>query len=269
VHAWGADNKTDDRDAEMLARIARFDPKLLSPITHRARVAHRHLAVVKARDALVRSRTDLVNFVRGTLKTAGIALPKCSTPAFGKAVRAMQLGDLLWQAVAPVVETIEGLTVKIRQFDRQIVELCRQKYAETARLQQVAGVGPVTALAFVLTLEDPKRFRKSREVGPYLGLVPKRDQSGQCDKPLSITKAGNTYLRRLLVSAANYILGPFGPDCDLRRYGERIASRGGKVARRKAKVAVARKLAVLLHRLWESGDKYQPIRRKAEQNRAA
>jgi len=249
---WSADNKTDDRDAEMLARIARFDPKLLSPITHRSRVAHMDLASVKARDALVRSRADLVNFVRGTLKAAGVSVRQCSTGAFTSKVRAIQLAEALGQAIHPVLEAIDMLTRNIRRFDRRIQQLCQDKYPETERLRQVAGVGPVTALAFVLTLENPRRFRKSREVGPYLGLTPKRDQSGQCDKPLSITKAGNVYLRRLLVGAANYILGPFGPDCDLRRYGERIAARGGKVA-------VARKLAVLLHRLWESGELYQPF----------
>jgi len=126
-------------------------------------------------------------------------------------------------------------------------------------LRKIAGVGPVTALAYVLTLEDPHRFKKSRDVGPYLGLIPKRDQSGNTDKPLSITKAGNGYLRRLLVNCAQYILGPFGPDCELRRYGLRIASRGGKVAKRKAAVAVARKLAVMMHHIWKNKTTYEPF----------
>lgn len=258
---WDSDNKNDERDAELLARMARFDPKLLSPIIHRGEVAHKDLSMLKARDTLVRSRTNLVNFVRGTFKTAGLKLPSCSTETFAKVVRENNEDESLWPAVGPVLEIIETLNGKIRELDRTAAKYCQQKYPETQLLQQVTGVGPVTALAFVLTLEDPGRFPHSRSVGPYLGLIPKRDQSGECDKPLPITKAGNAYLRRLLINAANYIMGPFGRDCDLRRHGERIASRGGVVARRKAKVAVARRLAVLLHHLWKSGDEYQPLYR--------
>jgi transposase len=254
---WESDNKSDQRDAEMLARIARFDPQLLSPIRHRSRSAHMDLAQLKARDVLVRCRTSLINFVRGSCKTAGTRLPSCSADAFAKAVIEHIPKDLL-AAVVPCVNTIAELTRKIRRFDAQIELLCTEGYPETMGLRNITGVGPVTALGYVLTLEDPNRFKKSRDVGPYLGLTPKRDQSGNTDKPLSISKAGNTYLRRLLVNCAQYILGPFGPDCDLRRYGMRIASRGGKVAKRKAVVAVARKLAVLMHHLWKNNLAYDP-----------
>lgn len=126
-------------------------------------------------------------------------------------------------------------------------------------MQQVAGVGPLTALAFVLVIEDPERFRKSREVGPYLGLVPRQSQSGEQAPQLPITKAGDPLLRRLLVQSAHYILGPFGPDSELRRWGLRLAGAGSSRARRRAVVAVARKLAVLLHRLWVTGEVYQPL----------
>ena len=145
-----------------------------------------------------------------------------------------------------------------KEQDRQIREACG-RYPETQWLLQVQGVGPVTALAYVLTLEEPTRFEKSRTVGAFLGLTPRRDQSGQSDKQLPITKAGNTYLRQLLVNCAHYIMGPFAQDSDLRRYGERIASRGGKNAKKRAVVAVARKLAVLLHRLWQDQSTYQPL----------
>jgi transposase len=146
---------------------------------------------------------------------------------------------------------------QIHELDTKIERMCREKYPETARLQQVPGVGPVTALTYVLTLEDPARFSKSRQVGPFIGLTPRRDQSGGSDKQLRITKAGDKYLRQLLVGCAQYILGPFGPDSDLRRYGLSIAARGGKNAKKRAAVAVARKLAVLLHRLWISEDAYE------------
>lgn len=255
---WDSSNKTDERDAEMIARVARFDPQLLSPIRHRSRSAHMDLAIVKGRDALVRCRTNLINFVRGSCKTAGTRLPSCSADAFAKTVIEHIPKDLL-AATLPCVNTILELTQKIRQFDSQIEALCDEAYPETMGLREIKGVGPVTALSYVLTLEDPHRFRKSRDVGPYLGLVPKRDQSGGTDKPLSITKAGNIFLRRLLVNAAQYILGPFGPDCELRRYGLRIASRGGKVAKRKAVVAVARKLAVMMHHIWKNKTVYDPF----------
>lgn len=255
---WDSTNKNDDRDAEMLARIARFDPKLLSPIRHRSRSAHTDLALLKGRDALVRCRTKLINFVRGSCKTAGTRLPSCSAEAFAKKVIEYIPKELL-AATVPCVDTIGELTQKIRQIDAQIETLCHKGYPETIALREIAGVGPVTALAYVLTLEDPHRFKKSRDVGPYLGLIPKRDQSGNTDKPLSITKAGNGYLRRLLVNCAQYILGPFGPDCELRRYGLRIASRGGKVAKRKAAVAVARKLAVMMHHIWKNKTTYEPF----------
>ncbi len=127
----------------------------------------------------------------------------------------------------------------------------------------------MTALSFVLVLEDSGRIENSRSVGPFLGLTPKRDQSGQTDKQLRITKAGNAYLRRLLVQCAQYILGEFGPDCDLRRFGLKLAERGGKNAKRRAVVAVARKLAVVMHHLWKVGGDYDPLHQRNRKVSAA
>ncbi|WP_051148675.1 IS110 family transposase [Desulfospira joergensenii] len=138
-----------------------------------------------------------------------------------------------------------------------------EKYPETHKLLQVPGVGPVTALAYVLTIDDPYRFPKSRQLGAYIGLTPKRGQSGKCDKQLRISKAGNSYLRALLVSCGHYIIGPFGPDSDLRKYGVSIAARGGKNAKKRAAVAVARKIAVLLHQLWVGEKPYNPFYKSA------
>lgn len=256
---WNRDNKTDLKDAEMLARIVRFDPKLLSPIRHRSRTAQTDLAVLKARDVLVRNRAGMIQFVRSTVKSVGERLPPCSTPRFAREVIEHIPKDLL-EAVVPCLNIIEELTKEIRAMDRQIEALCAECYKEeTEALRRIAGVGAITSLAFVLTLEEPSRFAKSRDVGAFLGLKPRKDQSGETDKPLSITKAGNTFLRRLLVGSVQYILGPFGPDCELRRYGERIASRGGKVAKKRAVVAVARKLAVLMHHLWKNQGVYDPF----------
>jgi transposase len=159
----------------------------------------------------------------------------------------------------PLVQLAEGLSACIQGYDRRIEELASEKYGPTKLLRQVKGVGPITALAYVLTLEKPERFPKSRDVGPYLGLVPKQEDSGESQPQLGISKAGDRMLRKLLVGSAQYILGPFGPDTDLRRYGLRLCERGGKNAKKRAAVAVARKLAVLLHRLWVSGEVYEPL----------
>ncbi len=256
---YGEKRKTDKLDAEKLARLARADPELLYPVEHRGRDSQAHLAIVHSREALVRSRTQMINHVRGTVKSFGHRLPKCSTPSFHKKVPG-HLPSELAEVLGPIVETIGSLTEKIKDYDRRIEELAAERYPETELLRQVSGVGSLTALTFVLTLEDPQRFAESRSVGAYLGLAPGTDQSGEQDPQKRISGEGDEMLRRLLVSSAHYILGPFAPDSDLRRHGEKIAQRGGKNAKKRAVVAVARKLSVLLHRLWVSGEVYEPLR---------
>jgi transposase len=247
--------KTDWRDAEMLARLVRFDPRLLFPIQHRGQAAQLDLAVLKARDAMVRVRTALINTVRGLLKSEGFRAPSCSAEAFAQKA-APSIPGAFAPALTPLVEEIGELTQRIHAYDREIATLATQ-YPEVELLRQVTGVGPLTSLGFVLTLEDPHRFASSRKVGAYLGLTPRKDQSGDVDKELRITKHGDEYLRRLLVSAAQYILGPLNKrDSALRQFGLRLAQ-GGKRAKKRAVVAVARKLAVLLHRLWVTGEVYE------------
>jgi transposase len=214
--------------------------------------------MVKSRDILVQSRSKLINHARGVVKTNGERLPGCSTDSFVRRCASHVPTDL-WPALEPVFYIINQLSEQIHELDAKIDQMCREQYPETQLLQQVPGVGPVTALSYVLTIEDPERFRKSRQVGPFLGLTPRRDQSGDTDKQLPITKAGNKYLRQLLVNCAHYILGPFGPDSHLRRHGLSIGARGSKNAKKRAAVAAARKLAVLLHRLWVSKQPYEPF----------
>jgi transposase len=216
------------------------------------------MALIRSRQALVGCRTQLVNHVRGALKSFGARLPKCPARSFHK--RATEhIPQALLAALGPVLEQIGSLTERIRQYDRKLETICQERYPETELLRQVEGIGPLTALTFVLTLEDPSRFEKSRSVGAYLGLVPATDQSGDSDPQRRISKEGDEMLRRLLVGSAHYILGPFGHDSDLRRHGEKIASRGGKNSKKRAAVAVARKLCVLLHRLWVSAEVYDPL----------
>lgn len=253
------DNKDDQVDAEYLARLARMDPKLLYPIQHRKKEAQQDLAVIRAREGLVEARTKLVNLVRGSVKAMGGRLPKCSTPTFAGKVRP-HVPEELETALGPVLDVIEDLTKKIRAYDRHIERMAQEKYPETRALQQVTGVGALTSVAFVLTLEDPKRFKKSRAVGAFLGMRPAKAKSGRQDPQRRISKSGDQYLRKLLVGSAHYILGPFGPDTDLRRWGLKLCQRGGKNAKKRAVVAVARKLSVLLHRLWVTQETYEPLR---------
>jgi transposase len=251
--------KTDEIDAENLARLARLDPKLLYPLKHRGEDSQAHMAIVRSREALVGCRTQLVNHVRGAVKSFGARLPKCPAVSFHKRA-AEHIPEELCPALGPILEQIGSLTQRIRDYERKLEEISKAHYPETQLLRQVEGIGPFTALTFVLTLEDPYRFEKSRSVGAYLGLVPATDRSGDRDPQKRISKEGDEMLRRLLVSSAHYILGPFGSDSDLRRHGEKIASRGAKNAKKRAVVAVARKLAVLLHSLWISGELYEPLR---------
>ena len=251
--------KTDEVDAENLARLARLDPKLLYPLQHRGENAQAHMALIRSRQALVSCRTQLVNHVRGAVKSFGARLPKCPARSFHKRA-AEHIPEALLPALEPVLEQIGSLTERIRDYERQLEAIAKERYPqETELLRQVEGVGPLTALTFVLTLEDPYRCEKSRSVGAYLGLVPASEKSGDRDPQRRISKEGDQMLRKLLVGSAHYILGPFGGDSDLRRHGQKIATRGGKNAKKRAAVAVARKLSVLLHRLWVSGEVYDPL----------
>jgi len=251
--------KNDRIDANKLARLGRVDPQSLHPMQHRSREVRQDLVVLRARDALVAARTELINATRGLVKSMGSRLPKCSSPSFAQKVEETVPVEL-HEALMPLVRMAAALSDCIQGYDEKIEKLGREKYQHTALLRQVKGVGPITSLAYVLTLENPDRFEKSRDVGPYLGLVPKQEDSGESQPQLGISKAGDTMMRRLLVGSAHYILGPFGPDTDLRRYGLRLCERGGKNAKKRAAVAVARKLAVLLHCLWVSGEVYEPLR---------
>lgn len=256
---WDTDDKSDERDARVLGLMYRLEPRLLHPVFRRSERAQADLELIKAREQLVACRSKLINHVRGVVKSMGERIPKCSTQSFHR--RAVEhTPSALAEALGSVVAMIEKLTEQIDDQDKLIKAISESQYSETQWLRQVQGVGPVTALAYVLTLEHPSRLSKSRSAGPLLGLTPKRDQSGDTDKQLRITKAGNSHLRRLLVNCAHYIMGPLASDSDLRRYGERIAARGGKNAKKRAVVAVARKLAVLLHRLWVDQSEYIPLR---------
>jgi transposase len=251
--------KDDRHDAEVLARLGRADESLLSPVQHCSESVQRDRGILRVRESLLAARTMLINSTRGMAKSLGLRVGAGDASSF--AARAQkQLPEGLFAGLEVLLAEIKRLSDRIKELDRQIELLGRTRYPQTGRLRQVRGVGPITALAFVLTLDDPRRWPRSRAVGAYLGLTPKRRISGDQHPELRITKAGDRYLRQLLVQCAHYLLGPFGADCTLRRFGLRLIAQGGKRAGKRARVAVARKLAVLLHRLWISGADYEPLR---------
>ncbi len=260
VRLIGESRKKDDRlDARTLARLARIDPQLLCPVKHRSAKAQADLTVIRARAGLVRARTALVNTARGLAKSSGERLRGCNVRNMNPE-KAEGLSPELQAALQPLLAGIESLSERIREYNEGIEKLAQEGYPQVALLKQVKGVGTLIALTFLLTLEDAHRFRKSRDVGCYLGLQPGRRNSGQSEPQMHISKEGDPYLRTLLVQGAHHILGPFGADSDLRRWGLKLAERGGKNGKKRAVIATARKLAVLLHRLWVSGEVYEPLR---------
>ncbi len=250
-----SESKNDKNDAEKLARFAFCDPRLLSPIRHRSPQRQQDLNLLQARSTLVRARTMIVNALRGMVKSAGGRLPTCSTQGFEARVEA-SIPPALAEAARPLLNQIAALSLSIRQMDRGIEQLA-SRYAEIKLLRTVPGIGPLIAAAYVLTLDCPDTIQHSRQAGAFLGLRPRQSQSGDSDPQRRISKTGNVYLRSLLVQAAHYVLGRFGPDSELRRWGLKLAASGGKRGKKRAIVAVARKLAVILHRIWQTGKAWQ------------
>ena len=268
VRLIGESRKKDDRlDAQTLARLARIDPELLSPVKHRSAKAQADLTVIRARAGLVRARTALTNTARGLAKSYGERLRGCNVRNLNPE-KAQRLSPELRKALEPLLAASAALSEQIGEYNERIEQMAKESYPQVELLKQVKGVGTLIALTFLLTLEDAHRFQKSRDVGCYLGLQPGRRNSGQSEPQMHISKEGDPYLRTLLVQGAQHILGPFGVDCDLRRWGLKLAERGGRSGKKRAIIAVARKLAVLLHHLWVSGEVYEPFHHR-QQNAVA
>lgn len=260
-HITRSYTKSDRNDAYKLADLGQVRPRLLSPVRLRSDKSHCGRMHQRVRTQLIEIRTSLINLVRGCARSSGHALPKCSTPSFTK-MCAKHLPAEYQRILGPALAQLAALQEQISAVDKETARLGENVFPEAAIMRQVVGVGPVLSLAFVCAIDDPTDFDDSRSVGAYFGLAPKSKQSGDKSPQLRISKQGDPEVRRLLVSAATYILGPFGPDCDLRRYGERIRASGSQASRAKARIAVARKLAVLLHRMWTTGEVYEPLRKQ-------
>jgi transposase len=260
--------KNDKLDARTLARLLKADPNLLYPIQHRGEKARNALVLLRARDAVVGARTKLICSVRGLVKSAGKRLSRCSAKSFHKIERT-EVPEALRGVLEPLFKQIEFLTEQINEYDKEVKRMCKEAYPESELLRQVDGVGAIVSLAFILTLDNPRRFAKSRDVGAYLGLIPRQYDSGDSRPQMRITKTGDRMMRQLLVQSAQRILGRFGEDSDLRRHGLKIAARGGKNAKKRAVTAVARKLSVLLHRLWITAEVYEPLRNSTPKEKVA
>lgn len=249
-------NKSDRIDARQLARLARADVNLLSPIRHRGEAAQLDLAVIRMRAELMAARTMLINSARGLVKPMGERLKKCDADQVRVGL-AGSLSEGIGRVVEPLLKAVEEISEQIGECDKQLEQMAK-RYPEVKVLQQVYGVGPLIALTFVLTLDDARRFAHSRDVGPYLGMTPRKHDSGESQPELGISKAGDGLLRSLLVQGAHCMLRRGAPESDLRAWGLEKMGNGGKRAKKVAIVGVARKLAVLLHHLWVTGEVYDP-----------
>ena len=255
--------KNDKEDADILCQLGQFNVKLLHPVEHRSEKAQKDLTVVRSRDVLVRARSQMVVHVRGVVKSTGSRIPGISPEAFDERVLE-HIPEGLKRALEPVLKTIGEINRQLREIDKKVEHMCKNDYPETERLRQIKGIGALTALTFMLTIENPWRFKKNRSVGQYLGLAPRLDDSGEQQSQLGINKAGDQLMRRLLVNCACYIMGPFGEESDLRRWALKLSERGGKNSRKRARIALARKLSVVLLTLWKTGDAYIPLRHETD-----
>ena len=249
-------NKTDKSDARCLARIAACCAPLVHEVRMRSDETQRCLSMIRARDRMVSARTKLASGVRGLAKQFGHRFVAKSPDALWKS----EVPDELKPALEGMMRAIQQLSEGIACYDRAIATTAQKQYPQVAPLSRIPGVGVLTSMAFVLLLENPTRFKKSRDVGAYFGLRPRQFESGDSKKLLGITKTGDRLTRRLLVQCAAHILGPFGKDSDLRRYGLAMIERGGRAANKRARVAVARKLAVTMHRMWVDGTEFRPFK---------
>ena len=252
--------KSDKKDPEILAGMLLTGKHLLKQVFHAREDAMRDFLLIKSRRALVKARTILINNSRGVVKTFGERIsPGLTADAFHK-YAGETLKKETFEKIEDLVEVIGKATEHILKYEKDIETLIKNKYPAAQLLQSINGVGPLTSLAFVLTIDDPKRFEHSRDVGAFLGLVPRRDQSGDIDKQLPITKAGSKLLRSLLLNCANYILSEKGEDNQIKRFGLKIRGDGTSKSKvNKAKVAVARKLSVIMHQMWISNKPFASI----------
>ena len=255
-------NKSDKADAEGLAHLARSG--WYQEVHVKSEVSDRLRTLIGARDRLLRIRRDIEGHVRGALKTYGIRLAPVTSAhnraGFRDQVRAVTAGDPVLEVVAAsFIVAHEAICRECAAIEKQLVTLARRS-ALARRLMTVPGVGPIVALSFMATIDDAARFGKSSQVGAYLGLTPRRHQSGEVDHSGRVSKCGDTAMRALLVEAASSLMVRVKRFSPLKAWAIRLAARKGF---KKAAVATARKLAVILHRMWCDGTTFRWTRQGA------
>ncbi len=261
-------SKSDRRDAATLGELGLRLPQMMRAVTPCSLETQQHRTVPRARDGAVQARTKLSSQGRGLVKSFGARWPACDTAACAKKAAAAMPSDLK-DTLGPLLLVIQHRSDEIRRYDKKIEQLGDEKYPHTLRMRSIRGVGPITALAFVLNLDNAvEKLESRRAAGPRRGLRPKQRGSGKRQPELSITKSGDALLRKLLLQCAQYVLGHHGAESRLRSWGWRLAARGGKAAKRKAVVAVARKLAILLHVLWKREVDFDPLYETKRPSRA-
>jgi transposase len=244
-------NKTDAGDAELLAEIARTG--FCRAVAIKSEVAQEVRVLLKARAHLVRQRRDTENAIRGLLGSLGLRFPKGAGKLAWRVRTALEARPDLQATIEPLLCSVEALKRAIARLDETVT--ARAKAAPACRvLMSVPGVGPVTALAFAATIDEPERFAKSRTVGAYLGLTTRRFQFGEMDYSGHISKHGDAMVRSLLYEAANSMLTVVRKAHPLKDWARRIRRRSGH---KKACVALARKLAVILHRMLITGELFR------------
>ena len=244
--------KNDRIDAEVLARLVRLDPEFLKPIRHRSEQAQLLRSNLKVRSAMVEARTKWINTIRGLLRGFGYKVSGKAPHTFVQRVDRMKLPGELRAVIEPLLEQLDLLTGEIERRNEQLEEMVKD-LPEVGHLREIPGVGPVVATYFVLTIDDPDRFRNSRDVASFFGLRPSMRESASVTHFGRITREGDPEMRRLLVQAAHGCLRTRA-DSELKNWALALAERRGKG---KAVVALARKLAVLMHHLWVTGEVYQ------------
>ena len=249
----GQVNKTDKSDAYGLAQIVKTG--WYREVGVKSLESHTIRSTLGARAQLVGMRVEITIQIRGILKTFGIVLTRRTGAPFEQLVNeaCADDGSMLNCTVRALLAVYTGLRSQIRRLDRELIAHARSSEV-SRRLMSIPGVGVLTALAFVTAVDDPTKFSKSSSVGAYLGLAPRRYQSGEIDQNRGISKCGDGLVRTYLFEAAGTLLTRVEKWSSLKAWGLRLAKRSGL---KKAKIAVARKLAVIMHRMWVSGASFR------------
>ena len=248
-----ATHKTDRNDARGLAQLARTG--FFKPVHVKSLAAHAVRALILARKKLVGQRVTLENQIRGLAVVFGVRLPRGLSPAFAEQVIGGSEGvPGLSAAMCGLLAARDAVLEAITAIDRDMRRLARASEA-CRRLMAIPGVGQLTALAFVAAIDEPERFRRSRDVGAYLGLVPRRYQSGEVDYTGSISKCGDRRVRTLLYEAANVLLTRYRGKLALKDWALDI---GRRSTMRKARIALARRLAIIMHAMLRHGTEFNP-----------